>query len=38
MLEVLEEVERRYGGAETYLLGGGATPEALAAARDRLLA
>jgi hypothetical protein len=37
MVEVLEEVERRYGGAEEYLLGGGASSEGLARARDRLL-
>jgi hypothetical protein len=37
MVEVLHEVERRYGGAEEYLLGGGATREGLAAVRGRLV-
>jgi hypothetical protein len=37
IVEVLEGVERRYGGAQEYLLGGGASPDGLAAARGRLV-
>jgi protein-tyrosine phosphatase len=37
MVEVLHEVERRCGGAEEYLLGGGASPEGLAAVQERLV-
>jgi protein-tyrosine phosphatase len=37
MVEVLHEVERRYGGTEEYLLGGGASREGLAAVRERLV-
>jgi protein-tyrosine phosphatase len=37
MVEVLTELDRRFGGVEAYLLGGGASDEALAAARRRLV-
>jgi len=36
MAEILEEVDRLYGGPAAYLLGGGATEQALAAIRARL--
>jgi hypothetical protein len=36
MVEVLEELERRYGSVEGYLRAGGATDEDLERARTRL--
>jgi hypothetical protein len=36
MVEVLEELERRYGSIEGYLRAGGATDEDLERARARL--
>ena len=38
MVEVLTELDRRFGGVERYLLAGGATREDLAAVRRRLVA
>jgi protein-tyrosine phosphatase len=38
MVEVLTELDRRFGGVEDYLLAGGATREDLAAVRRRLVA
>jgi protein-tyrosine phosphatase len=38
MLEVLDQLTRRYGGVEPYLTGAGVTPDQVRRLRDRLLA
>jgi protein-tyrosine phosphatase len=38
MIDVIGEIDRRWGGAERYLVGAGARPDELAAVRERLRA
>ena len=37
MIEVLDDLDRRYGGVEAYLLRAGVTPEDIARLRERLV-